>query len=146
MDSNFIRLNTRPNVYKLSEQELLEIIIKLEPRWDNIEQIHTRTDMVDKIFQLWADHELTNHDNIPITCLICWDKLTNGNNLTFECGHKFHSTCIVKNVLIFSTDTYINYINDNEKKTSKIDFTCPQCKKSIDFVEFNKLENNNNNE
>ena len=136
MNINCIKHNTRPNVHKLSESKLLEIISEYDNTW--YESKYTRSDMVNKIFQLWSEYELTDIDNKPLECLICWDKLTNGNNMTFECGHKFHSICIVKNVLIYSTDSYINYLDDKEKQTIKIDYTCPQCKKSVDFVEFNK--------
>jgi len=136
MNPNCIEFNTRPNVHKLTKQELLEIIIYWDDSW--YQNYHTRSDMVDKVFQLWSECELIDIDNHPIECFICWDKLTNGNNMTFGCGHKFHSTCIVKNVLIHSTDSYINYIGDDEKKSVKIDYNCPQCKKLIEFIEFNK--------
>lgn len=140
---NYINQITRPNLYKLTERELLDIIISIDKSWfgtDN--QIYTRSELVDKIFELWSKNEIVDNFNKPIECLICCESLTNGNNLTFECGHKFHSYCIIKHILVFSTNTYIDYINDNDKKSTKIEYCCPQCKLSIDCVSFIKNENN----
>ena len=144
MNSECIKYSTRPNLHKITELELLNIIKKYDPNWNNnvkdneLHHKYTRDDMVSKIFKLWSDNILQDNNLNPIECLICWDELTNGNNITFECGHKFHSYCIVKNLLIFSTDTYINKINDNEIEKFKIEYCCPQCKKSIDSIEFTK--------
>ena len=139
--TNCICSNTRPNVHKLSEKQLLDIIMQWDGYWYNGK--HTRADMVDKVFQLWSDREISNDiTQEPITCLICWDNLTNGNNMSFPCGHKFHSTCIVKSVLVHSTNTYINYLDDNEKQSVSIDFNCPQCKQLIDCVGFSKSNPN----
>jgi hypothetical protein len=137
---NTIKQNTRPNLHKLSEKELIEIIKTNDNSWKKLEEPDkiTRTELVDKIFQLWSDCELIDNLGKSIECLICCDPLTNGNNLTFECGHKFHSLCVCKHLLVFSTDSYQNYLDDKEKQSVKIDYCCPQCKKSIDFVEFNK--------
>ena len=137
---NIIKQNTRPNLHKISEKELIDIIKDNDNNWDklkNLEKI-TRTELVDKIFELWSDNVLNDYLKKPIECLICCDSLTNGNNLTFECGHKFHSLCVIKHMLIFSTDSYQNYLNDKEVTTKKIEYCCPQCKRSIDFVQFDK--------
>ena len=137
---NIIKQNTRPNLHKLNEKELIEMIKNNYNYWENIENLENlpRTKLVDKIFELWSENELIDHSNKQIECLICSDPLTNGNNLTFECGHKFHSGCVIKHILVFSIDSYQNYLNDNEKNSIKIEYCCPQCKKSIDFVEFDK--------
>jgi hypothetical protein len=139
MNTNCIKYITRPNLYKLNEDQLLDIIYKYEPEW-NIKKEYSRgrDDMVVKVFDLWSNYELEGIDSKPIECLICWDALTNGNNITFECGHKFHSKCIVKSLLIFSTDTYINYLDDKEKNSVDIEYCCPQCKKSIELIKFSK--------
>ena len=52
-----------------------------------------------------------NTNNNENECLICWDALTNGNNMTFECGHKFHSKCIFR------------WMTDNTG--------CPYCRKEL---------------
>ena len=137
---NIIKQNTRPNLHKLSEKELIDIIINYDNNWKELENLEkiSRTKLVDKIFQLWSESELYDYFDKPIECLICCDSLTNGNNLTFECGHKFHSLCVIKHLLVFSTDSYQNYIDDEENKFIKIEYCCPQCKKSIDFVQFDK--------
>lgn len=137
---NPIKQNTRPNLHKLSEKDMINIILNSNCVWDKLsspEKI-TRTELVNKIFELWSNYELIDYLDKPIECLICCESLTNGNNLTFECGHKFHSGCIVKHLLVFSTDSYQNYLDDPEKKSIKIEYCCPQCKKSIDSLEFNK--------
>lgn len=144
---NLITNTTRPNLHKLSVDELVQIIKNAEPNWsyenfyNSINNSNLRSKLVDKIFELWSEHELSDHQTNPIECLICTDRLTNGNNLTFTCGHKFHSTCVVKHLLVFSTDSYINYTNDNEINSIKIEYSCPQCKLPIDFVEFEKNKN-----
>ncbi len=137
MNTQCIKQSYRPNLHKLTEINLLEIIEHYDKSWYNNKQ--NRDDMVAKVFDLWAKYELVDINSNPIACLICWDNLTNGNNMTFECGHKFHSYCIVKSLLVHSTDTYINKINDNEiQEKFKIEYSCPQCKKFIDSVELNK--------
>jgi hypothetical protein len=137
MDALYIKQSTRPNLYKLTESELLNIINCYEPEWMNNK--YTRDDMVAKIFKLWSEHILIDHNSNPIECLVCWDYLTNGNNMTFECGHKFHSSCIVKSLLIHSTETYINKINDKEiNENFMIEYCCPQCKNCIDKIQFIK--------
>ena len=137
---NIIKQNTRPNLHKLSEKELIEIIKNNDNDFKKTEDYEkiTRTKLVDKIFELWSESELYDYVNNPIECLICCDSLTNGNNLTFECGHKFHSLCVVKHLLVFSTDSYQNYLSNKEVSSVKIEYCCPQCKKSIDFVQFDK--------
>lgn len=138
MDINCIKQSTRPNLHKLTEENLLEIIKNYDLEWVKNTNA-SRDDMVVKIFKLWSEYELKDNKLNPIECLICWDILTNGNNMSFECGHKFHSNCIVKSLLVFSTDTYINKMNDNEIIGNfKIEYCCPQCKKSIENIEFSK--------
>ncbi len=142
MDKNCVKYFSRPNLYKLSESELLNIINEYEPDWinnyTNKSNIFMRDEMVAKVTKLWSEYILKDNNLNPIECLICWDNLTNGNNMTFECGHKFHSCCIVKNLLIFSTDTYIEKNNDKEINNFKIEYCCPQCKRTIDSINFDK--------
>ena len=139
---NYIEQSTRPNLHKLTEEELTNIIISYNftalDEYKTITKKPSRTELVDKIFELWSNHELVDHFDKSIECLICYDHLTNGNNLTFECGHKFHSRCVIKHLLVFSTDSYKNYLEDKEKNSIKIEYCCSICKKSIDCVEFNK--------
>jgi hypothetical protein len=136
---NYIKQLTRPNLHKITEIELLNIILEYDNTFvKNNEKIFSRTELVDKIFELWSLNELVDHLDKSIECLICCDPLTNGNNLTFECGHKFHSGCIVKHLLVHSTSMYSEFITDNEKKSIKIEYDCPQCKKFIDSVECDK--------
>jgi hypothetical protein len=140
--THYIEQSTRPNLHKLTEDKLESIIISYNytalDEFDKYKKKPSRAELVDKIFELWSSHELKDHLDNPIECLICYDPLTNGNNLTFECGHKFHSGCVIKHLLVHSTDSYKNYLDDTEKTNIKIEYCCPQCKKIIDFVQFNK--------
>jgi len=34
----------------------------------------------------------------PIECPICYDEIGNKNNITTECGHQFHASCLMKNI------------------------------------------------
>lgn len=142
---DYIKQNTRPNLHKLKDNELLELIQNHDPSFsinNNIENI-SRTKLVDKIFDLWANYELFDFNKNHIECLICCESLTNGNNLTFECGHKFHSGCIIKHILIYTTTEYKNYLEDEQKSSNKINYNCPQCKKIIDYVELDYVNKKN---
>lgn len=136
MNYDCIKNITRPNLYLLSEKHLLEIINKYDDLWYNKSQ--SRNDMIEKIFNLWSKYNIIDDNGFEIECLICWEKLTNGDNMTFTCGHKFHSKCIIKSILISSIDCSINFIKDNEKKEINVDYNCPQCKNNIETVNFNK--------
>ena len=34
----------------------------------------------------------------PIECPICYDIIEEKNNITTECGHKFHASCLMNNI------------------------------------------------
>lgn len=139
MNAQCIKQLTRPNLHKITETTLLEIINHYNETWFKDNNNATRDDMVAKVFDLWSNYELVDTNSKPIECLICWDVLTNGNNMTFECGHKFHSSCVVKSILIHSTDTYINKMADKDIGGKfKVEYSCPQCKKLLDCIEFDK--------
>lgn len=143
MNAQCIKQSTRPNLHKLKENDLLEIINHYDKTWYSNDNSQTRDDMVVKVFDLWSNYELSDCNAKPIECLICWDTLTNGNNITFECGHKFHSSCVVKSILIHSTDTYINKMADKDIGGKfKVEYSCPQCKKILDCIEFDKNDKN----
>lgn len=80
---NFIKKINRPNLHKLNEIDLINIINLYDKLWHNKNK--TRDDMVTKIFELWSNHEIIDSNSNKIECLICYDNLTNGNNITFEC-------------------------------------------------------------
>ena len=136
MNKSCIKYNTRPNVHKLTEQELITIIMEYDSDWILLNK--TRNQQVNKIFELWSEQPLTDYANNPIECLICLDTLTSGNNMTFECGHKFHSNCICKSILVRSGDKYAQELEDKEKDKIQLDFNCPQCNISIDKYIINK--------
>jgi len=143
MNTQYIKQSTRPNLHKISELTLLEIINHYDKNWYSDNNRQTRDDMVAKVFDLWANYELCDCNSKPIECLICWDLLTNGNNMTFECGHKFHSSCIVKSLMVHSTHTYINKMADKDIEGKfNVEYSCPQCKKLLDCIEFDKNVNN----
>ena len=130
---------SRPNLSEFTDEELYKIISDNSKSIESIKSLkifeqYSREEMVRIIFSMWSAYELVDIDE----CKICWDNLTNGNNMTFECGHKFHSTCIIKSLLFHSTSVYSDYLDDKEKDSVSIDFNCPQCKKHIDSVKFTK--------
>lgn len=136
MNFECIKNINRPNLHLLTEDNLLEIINEWDKLWYN--KSKSRNDMVEKIFNLWSEYNIIDSKGLEIDCLICWDKITNGDNMTFTCGHKFHSKCIIKSILIRSIDCSINFIKDDEKNEMDIDYNCPQCKNKIESVNFNK--------
>jgi len=150
-DNKYFTNITRPNLHNLTEKQLLEIISQREQFWiHSFGQNHnqsqpSRNNMVDKIFSLWSQENLSDTNGDSIGCLICWDPLTNGNNLTLECGHKFHSMCLIKSVMISSVDKYIEFSNDSDKSKVDIQYNCPQCKNLIETCSYEKEINNNNN-
>ncbi len=134
----FLQTNTRPSVDKLTTEELAKIIVHFEPDFDTTNL--SRIDFVKKIFDLWNNQELFDSNSNNIECLICYDNLTQGNNLTLCCGHKFHSTCLIKTAVYKTAYTFDVCIGDTENNTNKIiiDCQCPQCNTSIDQFTFFK--------
>jgi hypothetical protein len=144
MDSSCICQTTRPNLHKVSEENLKKIISEWDSTWLETHYLKdkiTRDELVSKIIDLWANHELVGFDSKPIECLVCCDFLTNGNNLTFECGHKFHSNCIIPHIMHFTYENYQNFLLDNgdERNNKELKYICPQCKKEIYSINISKL-------
>ena len=44
-----------------------------------------------------TDHEMLENKKYD-NCPICFEPIENTNNITTECGHKFHATCLLQNV------------------------------------------------
>lgn len=138
--NNLINSNTRPDTSKLSDKELIQIITNNEPKWLNSNIDSSRLELIEKVFELWSNIELVDINGNNIECLICYDNLTQGNNLTLCCGHKFHSNCLIKNVVYKTSYTYDNCLTDTESNSNKIiiDCVCPQCNTSIEKFNFDK--------
>ncbi len=141
----FLQTNTRPVVDKFTNEDLVKIITHFEPELNT--NYLTRIDLVKKIFELWNEQELFDINSNTIECLICYDNLTQGNNLTLSCGHKFHSTCLIRTAVYKTAYTFDVCIKDTENNSNKIviDCQCPQCNTSIDQYTFFKpsLEKDN---
>lgn len=136
----WIHSNTRPDTSKLSDEELIQIIIQNEPDWFRDNNSKTRLELIEKVFELWSNSELTDSNDNFIECLICYDNLTQGNNLTLCCGHKFHSNCLIKNVVYKTSYIYDICLTDHTNNSNKIviECACPQCNIVIDKYNFFK--------
>ena len=128
MSLNYIR---RPDISSYSNEHLFQIICNYDKGWTITNVNPTRIQMVEKIFSLWAEHELLDIDFKPISCLICDDALVQGNHMTFECGHQFHCSCIIKFILVKTSEKSIRDYSNDKINTLKLDFNCPQCNTNI---------------
>ncbi len=145
MNASYISQSTRPNLHNISTSDLEKIINDLN--YNNIDALTplsslTRDEMVSVIFKLWAEHEILDHNSKQIECLICCEFLTNGDNLTFECGHKFHSKCIIAHVVHSTIERHTDLQIDNEKNKDDLKYKCPQCKKEIYSTIIDKIQIN----
>jgi hypothetical protein len=127
---DYILSFVRPNLAILDDDKLKEIINSVDKdfQFENINRI----DLVNKIFELWSVHSLN------IQCNICYEFMTNGDNMTFYCGHKFHASCIIKYCIINAVDNYKNDLQNQDKSDINIDFKCPQCNLLIENISFEK--------
>ena len=128
----------RPDLSKVDDSALTQILLTHDYEWINPER--TRAEMVKKIFDLWAEQEILDQTNNPITCTICFDTLTNGNNMIFPCGHQFHSICMLKAVLIRSAEKLAYSLNNTDIKQIELDYLCAQCHVKIDSYLINKQD------
>jgi hypothetical protein len=83
--------------------------------------------MIKKIFELWSEQEILDQTNLPIMCTICYENITNGDNMTYPCGHQTHSTCAMRGILVRSADMFASGLNNKEKQQIDLDCLCVQC-------------------
>lgn len=81
--------------------------------------------LIDKLNNLWSNFPLLDNNNEPIDCIICFNHLTNLDNLIFKCSHLTHSSCffnyLFSNLKNISSNTTINNNIENY-------FRCPKCR------------------
>lgn len=59
-----------------------------------------------------SSNDLITNDTLD-TCPICLDKMNNNNHIVTSCGHHFHASCLIKNILLSHK-------------------SCPCCRKSLE--------------
>ena len=128
----------RPDLSGVSDSELMQILIAHDSEWININRLHD--DMIKRIFKIWAEQEILDHTNNPITCTICYDTLTNGDNMTYPCGHQFHSTCAMRGILIRCAEKFTSGLNNKDSPQIELDCLCAQCNVKIDSYSVNKQD------
>ncbi len=138
--NNLINSNTRPDTSKLSDEELIQIIIQNNPEYLTTNNDKSRLKLIEKVFELWSCKEITDSNDNFIECLICYDNLTQGNNLTLCCGHKFHSNCLIKTIVYKTAYIYDICLTDSSNNSNKIiiECVCPQCNTVIEKYNFFK--------
>ncbi len=130
--------NRRPDPSNLTDEDLYNVINHYDKDWLTNNPNHERYQVIEHIFYLWSNHNLLDKYHEPIDCLICYDKLSQGNNLSFECGHQFHSDCIIKFIIIKTSEKSIRDFADDKISDIKLNFNCPQCCNLICSHEINK--------
>ncbi len=128
----------RPDVSSLSDDQLFEII-KTYCK-DSFDKKTERIKMIEKIFSIWSNCDLLDKSNQSIDCLICYEPLTQGDNMTVKCGHQFHSTCISKFVLVNISEKAIQGYLGKDGASVSLDFSCPQCNTPISTHSFAKSD------
>jgi len=126
--------------------ELEQILLEYDADWVNPERTHgdmierTRGDMIKRIFEIWAEQEILDKSNNPIICSICEDTLTNGDNMTYPCGHQLHSTCMSRYIIINCVEKFSSEINNKEKQQIEFDYKCPNCNVAFGSYTFQKQD------
>jgi hypothetical protein len=139
---NCIEKSIRPDLTIYSDGELAQIVLEYDSEWYTPER--TRIEMIHKIFDLWANFELTDNQSNTIGCIICGDNLTNGDNITLYCGHKFHSSCVIQSLLVRCANLLINGLNNKDIATIVLNSQCPECNSITNSYQFNKSDITNN--
>jgi len=144
---NFFNTKIKPNIIEFTNEELIEIIKK-----DN-ESIETnnlsRDTLITKVNSIW-DNLVLGPD---IDCPICLENITNSDNMITNCKHYFHSSCMIKYIVMSKSNNSIccpkcrtniysnNVINNNSEYDSYI-----SSEDESNLNNRNNLDNNRNNQ
>ena len=126
----------RPDLSIASDGDLEQILLEHDSEWFTPEK--TRAENIKRIFEIWAEQEILDQTNNPITCTICYENITNGDNMTLPCGHQTHSTCMLKGVLIRCADIFASGLKDKDIPQIELNYTCTQCNVKIDSYSIDK--------
>lgn len=105
----------KPDLTNYSYEELFESVSKYDTKITNYEN-KSKAELVKIIIDLWKNRAI----GIDISCPICLELVSNGDNMITDCCHYFHSSCMIKYILS-------SKVKKNFKKNKNI--TCPQCRK-----------------
>ncbi len=83
--------------------------------------------MISKVNEIWNNLIL----GPEIDCPICLDSITNSNNMITNCGHYFHSTCMIKYIVMSKSNNQI---------------CCPKCRTNIYSKDEPNTNSNTDNE
>lgn len=133
---NCIKKRWRPDLSVATDGELEQILLEHDADWFTPEK--TRNENINRIFELWAEQEIQDQLNNPINCTICYENLSNGNNMTFPCGHQFHSLCVIRAVSIRCSEKCITKLNDKDAPNIELDYFCAQCNVKMDSYSIDK--------
>jgi hypothetical protein len=125
---NFFNTKIKPNITEYKDEELIEIIKKNNESTDTNNL--PRDLMILKVKEIW-DNLILGPD---VDCPICLENITNSDNMITNCGHYFHSSCMIKYIVKSKSNNLI---------------CCPKCRTNIyseDVTTINNTNNNNNNE
>jgi len=126
---DFFYSKVKPNINNYTKEELLNIIENFKKSNDSNYKIDedegkTKEELVNLTNDIW--------DNLSygpdVLCPICLELVINKDNLRTNCGHYFHSSCMIKYIVKVKYDENI---------------TCPQCR-TIIYNDSNQNTTNNN--
>ena len=121
---NFYNTKIKPNITGLTDEELIKIIKKDNELADT--NNFSRKLMISKVNYIWGNLVL----DIELDCPICLENITNADNMITNCGHYFHSSCMIKYIVKSKSNNLI---------------CCPKCRTNI-YSEDDVNTNNINNE
>lgn len=100
----------KPDLTKLTNEQLLEIILNNGTQIDNLN--NDRNQLINIVIKLWSENKY--YDSID--CPICLDSVTNLDHIVTKCGHYFHASCYTKYI-------FKSIVNDKSKELK-----CPKCR------------------
>ena len=136
--TNCIFKRDRPDLSEVKTSDLEQILLTHDYEWINPER--TRVEMIHRIFELWSEKEILDQTNKPIICAICTDTLTNGDNMTYTCGHQMHSGCMSRYIIINCVEKFSSGMKNNDVKELEFDYKCPNCRVIFGSYVFKKEE------
>lgn len=119
---DFFNSKIKPDITKFSDTELVNICLKSNEITQTNTQIKDmqREDLIKQVNMIWNNLCI----GPDIDCPICLEVITNQDNMITNCGHYFHSSCMIK--YIVKTKLNNNCIG------------CPKCRTNIYIEESNQ--------
>jgi len=140
--NDILKNKIKPNLTNYSIDELKIMIFNYfqnsNPN-DNLENIENKNkfELDEIIIKLWNNYPISNNNSDIINCVVCFNPITNSDNLLMRCNHQIHSSC-------FFNYLFTNLTNNNfNSNTLSNLFRCPECRNYL-TEHINNVKNQNN--